>query len=235
MSTTPSNDLMDALARFHGNEVTELLRTWLQNGVPGEVVGDAKVLARLACDFEDRVQAIRSDQNLSAAGRQDAMTKAGVETLAAVDKWLAPRLRSTEERAASVRAEMGKAMTPLFPPDASARADAAVLRAEYRRIADGLSPLEVEQMFSQGDATVRAALTERRRVEAKDGGVSIHEYVPAETREVALVESVRSARPDLVKGLAAIAEVQERHQTVANFVASVVQRHAPRAVAPTRN
>lgn len=209
---------LQQLKRFDGSSISE------DFGEPG----------RIRSMFWERYDTILADGRLTPDGKGDGYRTLGRESLAALEKWHRPKREGLEKHEEQLCLELRAAVVPRQSNDPADRMDAALLRAEVRRIAQGMGKLQLELLYRQGDHNVRRALEELPQISAKNNAVSVKPFVTAELREEVLLESARQALPETAERLEDIAEIRGIYKTIAAALRREIQEAAPGAIEPAK-
>ena len=213
-----SQGTLQQLKRFDGNSIAQ----------------DLSDPERISSAFWQRHEEIGTDGRLTGDGKVGDRRTLGRDTLTALEKWHKPLREGLDAHEKKLRDDLRAAVLPRQSNDPADRMEAALLRAEVRRIAQGMGKLQLELLYRQGDHNVRRALEELPQISAKNNAVSVRPFVTKELREEVLLESAREALPEVATRLDDIAEIRATYQTIAAALKREIQEAAPGAVEPAK-
>lgn len=224
---------------YQRNPITDLIATYRLNGLSLRQASQDQILAviaepeRLANTWLERANAIADDPNLTPVGRAAAALKSAREILMAVEKWVAPLLTGLAANEQAKREEISALAGYPRPTDPAEAVTQALIRAEIRRAAAGLSNEAAENLYRLSDALVRAALDEAPRIVVNDNGFATsRSFVTPEVRDEVLTDSAVRTRPDLGDALHDIAEIRSIYTVCANIMRRLVTEAVPAAAYP---
>lgn len=195
-------------------------------------IAELAKVERMNTDLTHEVEAIAEDSRLAPEGKADKSRDAARETLAKLEKWHGPLRTGHDEREKNILGQLHEAVIPPRPSDPSERMEAALLRGEVRRKAEGMNAQQLELLYRQRDATIRLALEELPNITVKNNTVIVAPFITKELQTEVLLETGRSKRPDLAKMLDAINEKRQVFQTIVATFRREIERVAPGAVEP---
>jgi hypothetical protein len=217
-------------------KLEDLIATMKLNGGPDLRRADREKVMASAFDvaltikrtFDAAVDKIRADQRLTAGGRAVDAHAAGNAAREAAGKHFTPLLDGLDRAEQQVRAVLGPLAIAPSPSDPGERMEAALLRQEVRRQAEGLDDGAIESLYRSGGPVVRRALEELPRF-GPHGIVRpyVRPEVLAELRETALLDAAKTHRPDLADQLHDIAQTRELYTIIAGNLQAHLAREAP--------
>jgi hypothetical protein len=169
-----------------------------------------EVLLGLGGRFDDQVTSIAADENLSAAGRSNAMAGVRADLQAAVDGWRGEVLGPLDGTIEAQQKALAAAAAPA--PMSELEALRLELRhGEIRRSLEGVDPLALRGSFDELPSSVQAALRDAppRPVTTDAGGVAWVDVAPAVTAptspELQAAQGLRDTLGALATQLTALA------------------------------
>lgn len=180
---------------------------------------------KLADEFGRKIAGIGADPNLTAQGKAAAKAEAARALLQAADGWHAPLATGLDDHERTVREKLGAAMAPKTS-DVGERVERALLRGEIRRQVAGLDSHAIELFYRNGDATIRQALEELPRIEAKDGiPLAPRPYITAELKNEVLLETAKREHAELAAALGDIESTRGVYRTAFTTLRAAAQEH----------
>ena len=190
----------------------------------GEVSQTYADVRRLSDEFAEAVAAIRGDKRLSTVGKDEAIEKLARDTRTAVDEWHTAEQQRFDDYLAHLSDKLEEAVSPRGSDDANQ----SNLRREVRDAARGLDDLQREQLYRQGDATVRRALEELPAITGtKDGGILIKPFIGDELRQEVLLEAGRAALPATATAIDKTRAAEGRFLILAGALRNEISKEVP--------
>jgi len=196
-----------------------------ERGNSSNIYGEAQ---RLSDDFTEELAAIRGDERLSEVGKKDAISTLVRKSQAALDEWRTATQGIFDSLLEYHNGGIRDAVATLRDDSENQS-----LRREIRDAAKGMDANQREQLYRQGDATVRHALEETKAISiSKDGAVLYRPYVKQELIQETLLQAGREAVPETAYAIDNARASEERFHILAGTLGNDIAAAAPDAVEP---
>jgi hypothetical protein len=187
----------------------------------------------IAFRFANKVEEISRSPHFTPAGRVDEARKAGLEAVAALQKWFAPLRDGLNRHEEVILGEMRAKVAPTpRSGDVGERMERAMLRQEIRSAALGLSEQGRAILYRTLDPGLREALTEIPVIAVNNGIARVEPYVSKEVVDECLLEAGAKALPEKNDLLLDIRQERELFSIIRNVVEKSVTDVAADVVLP---